>query len=127
MKDVRCDYCGTSADFVDSAMVYGKSYGMIYLCPQCHAFVGVHKGSDRPLGRLANAELRAWKSAAHAVFDLLWKRGGPFYRRRDRAYIWLAGKMGLPPGQTHIGMFDVPECKKVIDIIYAERSALEWK
>ena len=121
MRDVRCDYCGTPADFVDSAMVYGRSYGMIYLCPHCHAYVGVHKGSDKPLGRLANAELRAWKSAAHAVFDKLWQYGGPFYHQRGGAYRWLSEKMGLPMEKTHIGMFDVPECKRVIDIIYEER------
>ena len=59
---VICDYCGTPADFVDSSVVYhGHSFGMIYLCPRCGAYVGVHKGSDKPLGRLANSELRNWK------------------------------------------------------------------
>lgn len=52
---VICNYCGTPADFVDSSVVYhGHSFGMIYLCPRCGAYVGVHKGSDKPLGRLAN-------------------------------------------------------------------------
>ena len=73
---VICDYCGTPADFVDSSVVYhGHSFGMIYLCPRCGAYVGVHKGSDKPLGRLANSELRNWKKAAHAAFDPLWKYG----------------------------------------------------
>ena len=31
------------------------------------AYVGVHKGTDKPLGRLANAELRYWKKRAHAA------------------------------------------------------------
>lgn len=71
-----CDYCGNPADFVDSSVVYhGRSFGMIYLCPNCGAYVGVHKGSDKPLGRLANSELRNWKKAAHAAFDPLWKYG----------------------------------------------------
>ena len=39
-------------------MPYGVDYGMIYYCPQCGAYVGVHKGTDRAKGRLANAELR---------------------------------------------------------------------
>ena len=100
---------------------------MIYLCPCCHAYVGVHKGTNIPLGRLADTELRGWKAAAHAVFDPLWKRGGPFDGHRDFAYQWLSARMGLPEGKTHIGMFDVQECKKAIDIIYAERSNLKWK
>lgn len=93
---VICDYCGTPADFVDSSVVYhGHSFGMIYLCPRCGAYVGVHKGSDKPLGRLANSELRNWKKAAHAAFDPLWKYG-PYRGRRNEAYRWLSEKMGTP-------------------------------
>lgn len=69
MRKVYCDYCGRQAEYVDSKVVYGKSYGMMYLCRNCMAYVGVHKGTDKPLGRLANAELRYWKKRAHAVFD----------------------------------------------------------
>jgi hypothetical protein len=36
----------------------GIDYGMIYYCPKCRAYVGVHAGTDRAKGRLANAELR---------------------------------------------------------------------
>ena len=44
---VICDYCGTPADFVDSSVVYhGHSFGMIYLCPRCGAYVGVHKANN---------------------------------------------------------------------------------
>ncbi|MPN54908.1 hypothetical protein SDC9_202586 [bioreactor metagenome] len=63
--DKLCDYCGKPAIYTDSSRVYGKSYGMIYYCPDCHAWVGVHRGTDKPLGRLADAELRDWKKKAH--------------------------------------------------------------
>lgn len=118
MKEVICPYCGKRAEFVDSAEVYhGRSYGMIYLCRPCDAYVGCHgngKG-DSPKGRLANAELRRWKIAAHNAFDPLW-RFGPFRGRRNIAYAWLAEQMGLPKEKTHIGMFDVAECQQVIQI-----------
>ena len=58
MRKVYCDYCGRETEYVDSKVIYGKSYGKIYLCRNCMAYVGVHKGTDKPLGRLANAELR---------------------------------------------------------------------
>lgn len=61
MRKVYCDYCGRETEYVDSKVIYGKSYGKIYLCRNCMAYVGVHKGTDKPLGRLANAELRNWK------------------------------------------------------------------
>ena len=91
---------------------------MIYCCPnwpKCDSYVGVHKGSDAPLGRMANAELRKIKVAAHAIFDPRWKdskeRGA-----RSKAYNWLAGQLGLRPDECHIGMFDVEMCLKVIEV-----------
>lgn len=110
---VICPYCGRSAEFVDSSVVYGKSYGPIYLCRCCDAYVGVHAGSDKPKGRLANAELRKWKIAAHNAFDPLWKSG---QLSRKAAYKLLATRMGLPIERTHIGMFDVEQCKRVASI-----------
>ena len=123
MKEVFCDYCGRRAEFVDSSIIYGKSYGMIYLC-RCkpgYAFVGVHKGTDRPLGRLADAELREWKKRAHAAFDPIWKEGR-FKGHRKAAYAWLSDQMNLPAEKTHIGMFNEQQCEQVIQICRTERS-----
>lgn len=110
---VICDYCGQTAQFVNSSEVYRVSYGMIYYCPACQAWVGVHKGTDKPLGRLANARLRELKKSAHKAFDPLWKRGA---MKRDQAYIWLAQQMAIPFDQAHIGLFDIAECQKAIKI-----------
>nr|DAE24145.1 MAG TPA: zinc finger domain-containing protein [Caudovirales sp. ctNZz8] len=119
--NVTCDYCGRKAELVDSKVIYGKSYGhKVWLCRRCMAYVGCHKGTDKPLGRLANAELRYWKRAAHYAFDPLWKHG-KFKGYRNAAYGWLSQKMGLPVEKTHIGMFDVAECKKAIEIIRREK------
>jgi hypothetical protein len=112
---VICPYCEYDAEFVDTAEIYnGRSYGMAYLCKPCWAYVGVHKGTDKPLGRLANKELRAWKIKAHAAFDPLWKKHG---MRRGSAYKWLMNAMGIPKAECHIGMFDVDRCKQVIEVI----------
>lgn len=119
-QEVYCPYCGRKAEYVDSAEIYGKSYGMVYLCRPCDAYVGVHDGTDTPLGRLANRELRRWRNRAHAAFDPLWQQG-PYRRRRNDAYAWLAGKMGLAKEKTHIAMFDVEQCKQVIQIMDNER------
>lgn len=116
MQKVFCPYCGRRAEYVDSKVIYGRSYGMAYLCRPCNAYVGVHDGTDKPMGSLADAELREWRKAAHATFDPLWKYG-TFTRRRNKAYEWLSGKMGLPKEKTHIAMFDVSQCKDVINII----------
>ena len=31
--------------------------------------------------------------------------------------MWLAHEMGIPPEKTHIGMFDVSQCRMAIEII----------
>lgn len=68
-----CPYCGKPTEYVDSSIIYGRSYGMIYLCRECRAYVGVHKGTDQALGRLANAELREAKKETHFYFDQISK------------------------------------------------------
>lgn len=115
MKKVICPYCGRRAAFVDTREIYGVSYGMAYLCRPCGAYVGCHGDSDVPKGTLANAELRYWRKQAHGAFDPLWKTG-PYRHHRNGAYEWLAAQMRLPKEKTHIGMFDVAQCKQVIQI-----------
>jgi len=116
-----CPYCYNDSDYIDSALIYGgKSFGMIYHCRPCDAYVGVHRGTNRALGRLANKELRECKKAAHSYFDPLWKSKMKSHKMqknvaRGLAYKWLSKKMELPEELTHIGMFDVEQCKKVIE------------
>lgn len=121
MSDVACDYCGGSAELVTGSDIYPHRPDLTALrfwrCAPCGAYVGCHKAGNgygdgtRPLGRLANAELRAAKSAAHAAFDPLWKSGR---MRRGDAYRWLSDKLGIPQAQTHIGEFDVETCRRVV-------------
>ena len=115
-----CPYCNKDTVYVDSKEIYSKSYGMIYLCRPCKAWVGVHKGTNNSLGRLANSELRPAKNDAHFYFDILWiektKRGTKKHKAREKAYQWLSKRMGLSRFQTHIGWFDIEQCKKVVEI-----------
>lgn len=116
----ECPYCGKDSKYVDSSEIYGRSYGMVYLCKPCDAYAGVHKGTDNALGRLANYELRKAKQEAHFYFDKLWTekiaRGFKKGIARNTAYIWLSNKLNLPGEETHIGWFDMDMCKKVVDI-----------
>lgn len=114
MQGKKCPYCGEPSIYTDSAVIYGKSYGMIYLCKPCDAYVGVHKPQPTvALGRLANAELRAAKKLAHYYFDKLWKDG---FMKRQSAYKWLSNELGIDPEHTHIGMFDVEQCNKTAEL-----------
>lgn len=114
-KAVKCPYCGKNAGLTDSKKIYGKSFGMIYLCFPCEAYVGVHERTYKPLGTLANQELRICRRVAHDVFDKLWKDE---HMTRKDAYGWLAHALGLPVKDAHIAMFDLDLCKKVITVSY---------
>jgi len=112
---VTCPYCGNPAVFTNTTEIYGKNYGKIYLCRPCDAYVGVHAGSTRPKGSLANAELRKWRMKAHEAFDGIWLRGEPF--NRNGAYQWLADTLQIARDECHIGMFGVEECKRVVSAV----------
>lgn len=67
-------YCKCKTELIDSAEIYdGVSYGQMYICRNCNAYVGCHKDSSKSLGRLANEELRRYKHCAHLVFDMIWE------------------------------------------------------
>lgn len=118
-----CPYCAGKVIFTDSAGLYhGKSYGMIYLCTNCNASVGVHRGTNKPLGTLANSALKLKRMEAHTIFDGWWKS---CHLHRSETYEWLAGEMKLPVYQTHIGQFDMAQCEQVIQIIYQQNSEIE--
>ena len=116
-----CEYCGQEAVIVNGLKIYPHRPDlanlMFYYCNYKHApaYVGMHKGSMKPLGRLANAELRSFKSAAHRAFDPLWKVH-KLFKSRGKAYNWLSTSLNIKGELTHIGMFDVDTCKKVISL-----------
>lgn len=114
-----CPYCGKEPVLTDSAIIYGRSYGMIYLCKPCNAYVGVHRNSTIALGRLANADLRKHKKLAHEKFDALWKNGG---MSRSDAYSWLSKMLETEPDFTHIGMFNKEQC---LDTFYISEAKFE--
>lgn len=118
---VICGYCGGVAELADSAEVYwGHSYGYIYLCRPCGAWVGCHPNTMQPLGTLANAELRQWRNHAHASFDVLW-RGPRAKMKRQEAYAWLAEKLNLTKEECHIGLFTIEQCKRVVQVCIQEQ------
>ena len=133
---VYCDYCGNPATLVTGDAIYpgrpslaGKHF---WECTGCDAWVGTHSNSKdhAPLGRLANAELRAAKIRAHAAFDRLWKekhrRGATKSHARKAGYRWLAEQMGLTGAQCHIGMFSVDQCERVVELCtYITKARLE--
>lgn len=116
-RNLKCPYCGEKAELVNSKEVYGKDFGKMWICgnyPKCDSYVGCHKGTIAPLGTIANKELREKRKVCHFAFDALWKK---YNLRRTDAYRWLSRKLELNIHDTHIGMFDINMCNRMIEII----------
>jgi hypothetical protein len=113
----KCCYCGSAAKLVGGKAIYPHRpdlyHKKFYQCVPCKAYVGCHPNTDKPLGRLANAELRKAKMDAHRAFDPIW-RNGP--KSRSEAYAWLAKKLDIPGDECHIGMFDPAMCDEVVEV-----------
>lgn len=126
-KSNICRYCGGVIRLVPASSIYGKStdrLGMrdekIYQCQNCNARVGCHKGTRRPLGKVANEVLRLKRVETHQIFDAFWRQRN---MSRTAAYKWLAAEMELPAGQVHIGGFEMDQCQRVIELCQEERRA----
>src|SRR5690606_15084127 len=113
-KGLICPYCGGKSEHADSAIVYGFSAGMIYVCRPCGAWVGTFKGFPSvAIGRLANRELRETRRRAYEHFECLYKRG---HMPKSQAYQWLAKQLRIPAKECHLGWFDLKQCQKVIEV-----------
>lgn len=109
---LTCPYCKNAARWCSNEERYGRRYGqsyMCYWCKDCDAYVGCHQNSKKPLGSMANAELRKLRILAHAVIDPLW-RSGKMDRRQ--MYRMLSEKLGRT---VHIGWSDEKDCKEIIE------------
>lgn len=116
-RRVLCPYCQRDAAKVTGKQIYPHRPDLyaktFYECDPCDAYVGCHPGTDTPLGRLADAELREEKMRAHAAFDPIWRSGS---KKRGSAYAWLADQLGIDKKECHIGMFDVAMCRRVVEV-----------
>ena len=116
---VICPYCKSDAELVLGDEIYPHRKDLhhkyFWRCVPCDAYVGCHGLTSKPLGRLANRELRMLKIKAHTTFDLTWKR--PTKKMsRSKAYSLLAKKLNIPKSECHIGMFNTEMCNKVIEV-----------
>ncbi len=119
MEKVICHYCGNETELVTGDVIYPHRNDLknkkFYLCRPCSAYVGCHPNTDKPLGIVANAELRKAKSKAHAVFDPIWRNRK--LMKRSEAYKWLAESLAIDRSECHIGMFNLDMCKRVVDLV----------
>ena len=77
---LTCPYCGSPAVCRPASTVYKNTLqtkgSYLYLCshwPACDSYVSTHNRDRRPMGTLANGELRHKRILAHRAFTRLQK------------------------------------------------------
>lgn len=109
-----CPECGS-----DMVLRYTLKFGgrYFYGCseyPICNAIHGCHQDSKKPFGIPADKETKQWRIKAHKSFDWLWKSGN---MKRAEAYKWMQLSLGLSSKKAHIGMFDLNQCRQLIECV----------
>ncbi len=118
---VTCQYCGHPAELLRAShpgYPYPADWGPAWKCTPCDAYIRCYAGTTRPLGELADAETRHWRSRAHHALDGLWCGGA---MSRSAAYRWLANALQLPEHEAHIGLMDADRCRRVIELVAARK------
>jgi hypothetical protein len=114
---LKCPYCGRYAELKPAASVYGDNAveEYVYACagyPACDAYVGVHRGTRKPKGTLANGDLRNLRIRAHKLFSRVWKNN---IMTKKEAYRWLKYRFSMTEEQAHIGNFSEYMCGRFMD------------
>ena len=120
MKQARihCPYCGSLATLRPASVIHGLSDisagTYLYVCrrwPACDAYVSAHGRTHRPMGTLANGDLRHKRILAHRALEQLQQSR---HMEKWEVYIWLQAKLGLDERQAHIGQFSEWMCDEVV-------------
>ena len=114
---MRCPYCGGTVVFRSADGIYkDNSQGvMLYVCshyPECDTYVRAKKGTRIPVGSMADRKLRCLRKTAHDSFDQLHRSG---LMSKQDAYRWLAGVIGAPMSEAHIGYLGEYYCQLIAD------------
>ena len=81
-QKIYCPYCGAEAKLRPASVVYKENTidetAYLFVCdryPVCDSYVNAHKDSKRPMGTLANSELRNRRILAHRALATIWENG----------------------------------------------------
>ena len=99
--------CGTKC-------VPGRSRGrFVWKCPECGCSIGVHEGTNIPLGMPDDLTTRRKRIAVHDEINRLVDSG----LRKQTVYEILSREMKLKPEQTHAGLFNEQQCDEAVCIL----------
>ena len=103
-ETLYCPYCKRPGVLRPAAYVYGDNNldpeKYLYVCsgyPSCDSYIGAHKKSMRPMGTMADSNLRNKRIEAHRALDAIWKK----WLYDQTQHIYLASEPFESPGKGH--------------------------
>ena len=127
-REIYCCECRqpVEARFTDWAEVYPHlrelPYTNFYICDRCKNCVGVHKGTNIPLGTIPTAEIKEYRKKIHAIIDPIYLNSKDKRYTRTNLYKWLSKILHK---EYHTAeLCSVDDCKKVIKILNDNRGTL---
>jgi len=132
LKAPTCQHCPDSeAALVRGSVLMPKrgdlAANWFWYCADCGAYAECSKGTKKALGRPANRELREAREKLRLQrIDPIWSTAAGNYdvdhrdtvarkmitnAARKRTYAWIAEQVGLPPGETHLAMLNLEQCR----------------
>ncbi|TXH35247.1 MAG: hypothetical protein E6Q98_15760 [Rhodospirillaceae bacterium] len=109
---VTCPYCSSAAELI------GEHPAGAWVCtgePTCDAYCGADK-HGRPIGTLANADLRRARAAAHMAIARL-----PIRLKAARRRI--AKELNIALTDCHVDRLTEAQCWRVVEICNREKKA----
>jgi len=123
-QHVPCAHCRHPSRLTDGREIYPNRRDLrelkFWRCDRCDAHVGCHKpdvghgDGTVAYGYPANKELRRARNWLHNKFDPIWMAAPRNKRRttRRRLYRILSRGLQISTTESHIGMFNLPQCRK---------------
>ena len=110
----KCPYCPGKPKLVAHGQPlypYRNDFYLVWICPECKAYVGCHENTFRPKGFLANKKFMQLRKQAHALFDPIWMNKE---MERPQAYKRMAEILGIHPRDAHIAQLQEEQLLKLI-------------
>lgn len=108
-RDMNCNLIKGNVAYPHRENLFSLNF---YQCPVCKNFVGVHKGTYRPLGVIANSEIKNARRHIHNLLDPIWKTGKI---GRKKCYKLISEELGYEYHTANLKTID--ECRTVYRII----------
>lgn len=125
-QPVFCQACGKiqTCDLVTGKEIYPHRKDLyqkhFYRCPVCKNYVGVHIGTDIPLGTIPTLQVRKLRMMIHQNLDPIWRQ---HLMTRSELYAEISRRLGY---NYHTSNLDSSEdVQKILQIIKNIKQELE--